>query len=118
MQVRAPPGQVSTASPAAMDLRRRPASTHIQCQLATLAVNAYDSGPTTRGLLTDVGEVRITAGAADGHFELSVSDTGLGIPLQERERIFEKFRQVDGSNTRVKGGRRLGLIGIHNAWHR
>jgi len=70
-------------------------------------------------LLRDVGEVRITAGAADGHFELSVvSDTGLGIQLQERERIFEKFRQVDGSNTRVKGGRRLGLIGIHNPWHR
>jgi GAF domain-containing protein/anti-sigma regulatory factor (Ser/Thr protein kinase) len=58
---------------------------------------------------TDAGEVRITAGAASGHFELSVSDTGPGIPPEERERIFEKFRQVDSSNTRAKGGTGLGL---------
>src|SRR5262249_3123665 len=58
---------------------------------------------------TDAGEVRIAAGAANGHFELSVSDTGPGIPPEERERIFEKFRQVDGSNTRAKGGTGLGL---------
>jgi GAF domain-containing protein len=49
---------------------------------------------------TDAGEVRITAGAQNGHFALSVSDTGPGIPPEERERIFEKFRQIDGSNTR------------------
>jgi signal transduction histidine kinase len=54
--------------------------------------------------------VRIAAGAANGHFELSVSDTGgPGIPPEERERIFEKFRQVDSSNTRAKGGTGLGL---------
>jgi signal transduction histidine kinase len=58
---------------------------------------------------TDAGEVRIAAGAANGHFELSVSDTGPGIPPEERERIFEKFRQVDSSNTRAKGGTGLGL---------
>jgi signal transduction histidine kinase len=58
---------------------------------------------------TDAGEVRIAAGAANGHFELSVSDTGPGIPPEECERIFEKFRQVDSSNTRAKGGTGLGL---------
>jgi signal transduction histidine kinase len=58
---------------------------------------------------TDAGEVRITAGAANGHFALSVSDTGPGIPAEECERIFEKFRQVDSSNTRAKGGTGLGL---------
>ena len=58
---------------------------------------------------TDVGEVRIAANAADGHFELQVSDTGPGIPPEECERIFEKFRQVDSSNTRAKGGTGLGL---------
>jgi len=58
---------------------------------------------------TDAGEVRITAGAENGHFELSVSDTGPGIPPEECERIFEKFRQVDSSNTRAKGGTGLGL---------
>jgi GAF domain-containing protein/anti-sigma regulatory factor (Ser/Thr protein kinase) len=58
---------------------------------------------------TDAGEVRITAGAANGHFDLCVSDTGPGIPPEECEHIFEKFRQVDSSNTRAKGGTGLGL---------
>jgi CheY-like chemotaxis protein/anti-sigma regulatory factor (Ser/Thr protein kinase) len=58
---------------------------------------------------TDAGEVRVTAGAANGHFALSVSDTGPGIPPEERDRIFEKFHQIDNSNTRTKGGTGLGL---------
>ena len=58
---------------------------------------------------TDAGEVRIAAGTANGHFTVSVSDTGPGIPPEERERIFEKFRQVDSSNTRAKEGTGLGL---------
>ena len=53
--------------------------------------------------------MRIAAGAANGHFTVSVSDTGPGIPSEECERIFEKFRQVDSSNTRTKGGTGLGL---------
>jgi signal transduction histidine kinase len=58
---------------------------------------------------TDSGEVRISAGVEDGHFVLSVSDTGPGIPAEECERIFEKFRQIDNSNTRAKEGTGLGL---------
>jgi signal transduction histidine kinase len=58
---------------------------------------------------TDAGEVRIAAGAANGHFTVSVSDTGPGIPAEECKHIFEKFRQVDSSNTRGKGGTGLGL---------
>ena len=53
--------------------------------------------------------MRIAAGAANGHFTVSVSDTGPDISPEERERIFEKFRQVDSSNTRAKGGTGLGL---------
>jgi signal transduction histidine kinase len=58
---------------------------------------------------TDAGEVCITASATNGHFALGVSDTGSGIPVEECERIFERFRQVDSSNTRAKGGTGLGL---------
>jgi len=58
---------------------------------------------------TDAGEVRIAAGAANGYLTVSVSDTGPGIPLEECDRIFEKFRQVDSSNTRTKDGTGLGL---------
>jgi signal transduction histidine kinase len=58
---------------------------------------------------TDTGEVSITADASDGHFAVSVTDTGPGIPLDQRDRIFEQFHQVDSSNTKAKGGTGLGL---------
>src|SRR5215470_9302816 len=40
---------------------------------------------------------------------LCVSDTGPGIPYDERERIFDKFHQVDSTSTKTKGGTGLGL---------
>jgi signal transduction histidine kinase len=58
---------------------------------------------------TDTGEVRVTASASNGHFAVSVSDTGPGIPPDEQARIFEQFHQVDSSNTKAKGGTGLGL---------
>jgi GAF domain-containing protein/anti-sigma regulatory factor (Ser/Thr protein kinase) len=58
---------------------------------------------------TDTGEVRVIAEAVDGHFTISVVDTGPGIPEQDRTRIFEQFHQVDDSNTKAKGGTGLGL---------
>jgi signal transduction histidine kinase len=58
---------------------------------------------------TDTGEVRVTASASNGHFAVSVSDTGPGIPPDEQARIFEQFHQADCSNTKAKGGTGLGL---------
>jgi GAF domain-containing protein/anti-sigma regulatory factor (Ser/Thr protein kinase) len=58
---------------------------------------------------TDAGEVRVTAKAVNGHFAVSVADTGPGIPEHERTRIFEQFHQIDNSNTKAKGGTGLGL---------
>jgi signal transduction histidine kinase len=58
---------------------------------------------------TDTGEVRVTAEAVNGRFAVSVVDSGPGIPKHEQTRIFEKFHQVDDSNTKAKGGTGLGL---------
>jgi GAF domain-containing protein/anti-sigma regulatory factor (Ser/Thr protein kinase) len=58
---------------------------------------------------TDTGEVRVTAKAVNGHFNVSVTDTGPGIPEQEQVRIFEQFHQVDSSLTKAAGGTGLGL---------
>jgi signal transduction histidine kinase/putative methionine-R-sulfoxide reductase with GAF domain len=58
---------------------------------------------------TDAGEVRIRAGAQDGHLVVAVTDTGPGIPHEEQTRIFEQFHQVDSSNSKAKGGTGLGL---------
>jgi GAF domain-containing protein/anti-sigma regulatory factor (Ser/Thr protein kinase) len=58
---------------------------------------------------TDAGEVSISAGAREGHFAVSVTDTGPGIPLDQQGRIFEQFHQVDSSLTKAKGGTGLGL---------
>jgi signal transduction histidine kinase len=58
---------------------------------------------------TDVGEVRVSATAANNHFAITVADTGPGIPEEHQMRIFDQFHQVDSSNTKAKSGTGLGL---------
>jgi signal transduction histidine kinase len=58
---------------------------------------------------TDAGTVSIHAKVEDSSFLVAVSDTGVGIAPEDRERIFEEFQQVDSSSTRRKGGTGLGL---------
>jgi signal transduction histidine kinase len=58
---------------------------------------------------TDSGEVRVTAKTVNGHFKVSVVDTGPGILEEHQARIFERFHQVDSINTKAKGGTGLGL---------
>jgi signal transduction histidine kinase len=43
------------------------------------------------------------------HVQWSIADTGIGIDRSDREHIFDEFRQVDGSSTRLYGGTGLGL---------
>jgi signal transduction histidine kinase len=58
---------------------------------------------------TDTGAVTVHAAATDNCVHITVIDTGPGIAVADRERIFQEFQQVDSSSTRKKGGTGLGL---------
>jgi len=60
---------------------------------------------------TDQGDVTLRAGwdPESQLFNVSVQDTGIGIPEELSGRLFQRFSQIDGSNTRRYGGTGLGL---------
>ncbi len=58
---------------------------------------------------TENGGVRLAVQVQDNQWLIRVTDSGIGIPPHALNYIFEEFRQVDGSSTRVYGGTGLGL---------
>ena len=55
------------------------------------------------------GRVAVRVARAGKHAELSVADTGPGIPAAEQSRIFDRFVRADTARTRSTGGTGLGL---------
>ena len=55
---------------------------------------------------TDNGTVRLSVRAAAGRVEFAVTDTGIGLPADQQERVFEEFYQAPGAR---RGGTGLGL---------
>jgi PAS domain S-box-containing protein len=70
--------------------------------LSNLVDNAAKYSP-------DNSLIQITVDAHDEYVRFAVSDEGLGIPLNEQERIFEKFYRLDPHHRRGVGGSGLGL---------
>lgn len=55
------------------------------------------------------GKVMFSATETDDAIEIRVTDTGLGIAVEDQERIFEKFYRSDDEDVRSRGGHGLGL---------
>ena len=87
------PGQVPVVSADAGQLRQ---------VVANLIDNAIKYSPVG-------GEVTVSLRPDNGSVRMEVSDTGIGIPPEERRRIFEKFYRLDPEMTGGIGGTGLGL---------
>jgi signal transduction histidine kinase len=70
--------------------------------VANLVSNAIKYSPSG-------GPVSVVAEARSGAVRVSVTDTGLGIPVDQQQMLFTKFYRVDSSDTREIGGTGLGL---------
>ncbi len=61
------------------------------------------------------GTVKVSVEPLSDGVRLSVADTGIGIPPEHRERIFERFYRVDKSRSKELGGTGLGLSIVKHA---
>ncbi len=59
---------------------------------------------------TSAGYIKVTVEQQNGNIRFMIKDTGIGIPREKRDKLFQRFIQVDGSLTRKFSGIGLGLV--------
>lgn len=74
---------------------------HLREVIANLVENAIKYTP--------AGDVVVDIGGDNDHVQISVADSGIGIPKEDQGHLFQKFYRVDNSDTREIGGTGLGL---------
>jgi two-component system, OmpR family, sensor histidine kinase SenX3 len=78
----------------------------VEAQLATAVTNLLANAVTYSPENT---KIAVGARARGGFAEIAVTDSGIGIPRADRERVFERFYRVDQSRATKTGGTGLGL---------
>lgn len=89
-----------------MDVAARCGTTDVAIILDNLLSNAI--------AYTERGEVTVRLAAHGTTVTIEVADTGIGIPAEDVERVFERFYRVDKARSRTSGGTGLGLSLVRN----
>ena len=61
------------------------------------------------------GRVDLSVSCTGGTAAVMVRDTGIGIPADQQDRVFERFYRVDKSHSKASGGTGLGLSIVKHA---
>jgi two-component system phosphate regulon sensor histidine kinase PhoR len=105
---------VSDLSPA-IEAKRQQVTTHVDPEACSVRADPAKLHDVIRNLVENAvnyspegADVRLEAVPVDGAIEITVADSGPGIPPNALQRVFERFYRVDASRT-APGGTRLGL---------
>jgi two-component system sensor histidine kinase SenX3 len=77
-----------------------------EAQLALMVRNLFDNAIR---YTAQQGEISLSVQAEKGEAIVRITDTGVGIPLRDQARVFERFYRVDKGRSRDQGGTGLGL---------